>query len=55
MVSQLHVKFDGHNRCGNGDMFSFAEEEDSRYSHFNPPSLFISKGHSLKAYNISYQ
>ena len=26
-------------------MFLDDEEEDSRCSHFNPPSLFISKGH----------
>ena len=52
--------FGDHSHCGSGDMFLVAEEENSRYSRFNlpslfnPPLLFISKGHGLKAHAISY-
>ena len=54
VIHQPH-KFDSHCRCASGDlMFSVAEEEDSRCSSFNPPLLFISKGHGLKAHGISY-
>ena len=33
-------------------MLLAAKEENSRHSRFNPPLLFNSKGHKLKAYNI---
>ena len=47
------AKFGGHIRCGSGDMMRLvAEEEDSRCCRFNPPLLFISKGHGLKAHGI---
>ena len=47
MVSPHPFKFGVHSSCGSGDiMFPVAEEEDStRYSRFNPSSLFVSKGH----------
>ena len=55
MVSHHPVKFGDHRHCGSGDiMFLVAEEENSRCSRFNPPLLFISKGHGLKAHGISY-
>ena len=54
MVSHHSAKFGDHRHCGSGDMFLVAEEENSRCSHFNLPLLFISKGHGLKAYSISY-
>ena len=54
MVRHLHAKFGGHSLCGSGDIrLLVAEEEDSKCSRFNPPLLFISKGHVLKAYSIS--
>ena len=55
MVSYHPAKFGGHSHCGSGDMFSVAEEENSRCPpRFNPPLLFISKGNGLKAHSISY-
>ena len=61
MVSHHSAKFGDHRHCGSGDiMFLVAEEENSRCSRFNPPSLFnppllfIFKGHGLKAYGMSY-
>ena len=55
MVSQNPANFGGHAHYGNGDiMFLVVEEEDSRCSRFNPPLLFISEGHGLKAHGISY-
>ena len=46
MVSHHSAKFGDHRHCGSGDiMFLAAEEENSRCSRFNPPLLFISKGH----------
>ena len=35
-------------------MFLVAEEETSKCFRFNPPLLFVSKGHELKARGISY-
>ena len=55
MVSHHPAKFGGYRHCGSGDVFLVAEEEDSRCSRFNPPLLFISGGHGLKAYGRSYQ
>ena len=55
MVSHHPAKFGEHRHCGSGGlMFLVAEEENSRWSRFNTPLLFISKGHRLKAYGISY-
>ena len=55
MVSYQSAKFCGHKHCGSRDIMLLAvEEEDPRSSHFNPPLLFISKGHGLKAHIISY-
>ena len=61
MVSHHPEKFGNHSHCGSGDiMFLVAEEEESRCSRFNlpllfnPPLLFISEGHGLKAHGISY-
>ena len=55
MVSHHSAKFGGHRHCGSGDiMFLVAKEENYRWSHFNPPLLFISKGHGLKAHSKSY-
>ena len=61
MVSHHLAKFGEHRHCGSGDiMLLVAEEENSRCSRFyppllfNPPLLFISKGHGLKAHGISY-
>ena len=54
MVSHHPAKFGDHRHCDSGDMFLVAEEENSRCSRFNPPLLFISKGHELKAHGISY-
>ena len=55
MVSHHSAKFGSNRHCGSGDMlFLVAEEENSRFSRFNLPLLFISKGHGLKAHNISY-
>ena len=55
MVSYHTAKFGDHRDCGSGDiMFLIAEEQNSRCSHFNPPLLFISKGHGLKAQDIYY-
>ena len=45
-VSHHPDKFGGYRHCGSGDItFLVAKEEDFRCSHFNPPLLFISKGH----------
>ena len=61
MVSHHPAKFGDHRHCSSGDiMFLVAEEENSRRSRFNPPLLFnspllfISKGHGLKAHDISH-
>ena len=61
MVSHHSAKFGDYRHCGSGDiMFLIAKEKNSRCSHFNPlllfnpPLLFISKGHELKAHSISY-
>ena len=55
MVNHHPATFGGHRHCGSGDiMLLVAEEENSRCSCFNPPLLFISKGHGLKAHGISY-
>ena len=43
-----------HGHCSSGDMFLVVEEENSRCYRFNPPLLFISRGHGLKAHGISY-
>ena len=52
MVSHPSAKFGGHRHFGSGDMFLVAEEKDYRCSRFNPPLLFISKGHGLKVHII---
>ena len=61
MVSHDSAKFGDHRYCGSGDItFLVAEEENSKCSRFNPlllfnpPLLFISKGHDWKhtAYHI---
>ena len=55
MLSDHPAKFGDHRHCGSGDIkFSVAKEENSRRSRFNPPLLFISKGHGLKAHGIVY-
>ena len=55
MISHQPAKFGGHSRCDSGDIeFSVAEEEDSRCCRFNPPLLFISKGHDLNADSLLY-
>ena len=54
MASHHPAKFGGHRHCGSGDMFLVTKEEDLRCSYFNPQLLFVSKGHGLKAHDISY-
>ena len=54
MVSHHPAKFGDNTYCGRGDMFLVAEEENSRWSCFNPPLLSISKGHGLKAHSGYY-
>ena len=55
MVSHLPAKFGSHRYCSSGDrMFLVVEGENSRCYRFNPPLLFISRGHGLKAHGISY-
>ena len=55
MVSHHPVKFGGHGHCGSGDMMFLVDEgQDSTCPRFNLLLLFISKGHGLKAHNISY-
>ena len=61
MVNHHPAKCGDHWHCGSGDkIILVAEEENSRYSHFNPPLLFnlpllfISKGHGLKAHAVSH-
>ena len=50
MVGQHPAKFGSHWHWGSGDIiFLVSEEENSRCSGFNPPFLFVSKGHGLKA------
>ena len=43
MVSHHPVNSGSRRHCGNGDMFLFVEEEDSRCCRFNLPLLFVSK------------
>ena len=52
--SHRHIR-SGYNRpCGSGDiMFLVVKEQDSRYSHSNPPLFFISKASGLKAHTMS--
>ena len=55
IVSHHLAKFGGHRHYGKGDlMFLVVEKEDSRCSLFNTSLLIISKGHSMKVYNLSY-
>ena len=55
MVSHHPTKSDNNGICDSGNkMFLVAEEKNSRCSRFNPPLLFISKGHGLKAHGISH-
>ena len=60
MVSHHPAKFGDHRHCDSKDMFLDAEVENSRCSRFNPsllfnpPLLFISKGHALKVHGILY-
>ena len=54
MVSNNLAMSGGHKHCAIGDMFLVVEKEDFRCYHFNPPLLFISKEHDLKAHCISY-
>ena len=42
MVNHHPSKF-GHGHCGNGDIFSVVEEQDSTCSRLNRPLLFLSK------------
>ena len=53
MVNHRPATFDDHKHCGSGDIiYLVADEEDARCSSYNPSSLFISKGHDLKAQSI---
>ena len=52
-VSQHNGKFGDHRPCGSGDIFLVREDHDSTYC-LNLSLPFISKGHDLKVYNISY-
>ena len=53
MVSHHPAKLGGHRHCGSGGiMFLVAEEQNSTCSRFNPPLLFISKGHGLETHSI---
>ena len=55
MVNHHPGKFGGHWHCGSGDiMFLIVPEQDCTCSSSNPPLLFISKGHGLKAHSILY-
>ena len=55
LLSYHLAKFGGHRHYGKEDlMFLVVEEEDSRCSLFNTSLLVISKGHSMKVYNLSY-
>ena len=61
MVSHHAAKFGDHRHCVSGDiMLLVAEDKNSRCSRFNPPLpfnpplLFIFKGHGLIADGISY-
>ena len=55
-LCQHPAKFGSHRHCGSGDMLSLvAEEEDSRWSCFNPQLLFIRTWiESTLAYYINY-
>ena len=55
MVSHHPGKFGDYRHGGSEDIkFLVAEDENSRCCRFNPPLLFISKRHGLKAHDISY-
>ena len=55
MISHHPAKCGGQRHCGSEDItFLVAEKVNSRCSRFNPPLLFILKGHGLKAHGISY-
>ena len=54
MVSHHLAKFGDHRHCGSGDTLLVADEENSRCSRFDPPLMFIFKGHGLKTHGISY-
>ena len=56
MVSHHPKKFGSHRQCGSGETtLLVVKGQDSTYPRFNPPRLFISKGHGLKAHCISCQ
>ena len=45
----------GYRHCGGGDItFLVVEEHNSTCPTFNPSLLFISKGHGLRAHDISF-
>ena len=54
MVSHNPFKFGSPRHFGRVDMFFMVEGQDSTCPCFDLPLLFISKGHGLKAQDISY-
>ena len=55
MVIHQTANIVGYRHCGGGDItFLVVEEHNSTCPTFNPSLLFISKGHGLKAHDISF-
>ena len=55
MVNHHAAKFNDHRHCGSGDIMpSVPKDKNLRCSRLNSPLLVISKGHSLKAHDISF-
>ena len=55
MIIHLSVKLGGHRYYGSEDTIILGvEEKVFTCSQFNPPLLFISKRHRLKAHGMSY-
>ena len=55
MVSHYPAKFGDHKHCDSGDiMILVVKEQDSKCSGLNPPSIFISNAHDMKAHDMPY-
>ena len=55
MVSRHTAKFVGRRHYGKGDIFWVVGGQDSIFSHFNLPLLFISKAHCMPCSHTQFQ
>ena len=53
MLSPYPATFGDHRDCSGGDIFLLVEGQDSTCFRLNPPLLFISEAHGMKAHSLS--